>query len=102
MPPPGDPLEAAAIAAGVNPANAPMIGAMPSALAALMGDPAHAAVLTQRYWGPGGAALTVGFLDSPTRGLRSRILEHLNAWGRHANVSFAESSSDPKVRVARG
>ena len=32
-----------------------------------------------RYWGARGVNLTVGFIDTPDRVLRDRILSHLNA-----------------------
>jgi hypothetical protein len=53
-----------------------------------------------RYWKQG-AHLTVGFFDTPDAALRKRILLHLNAWGENANVSFVESSTEPRVRIAR-
>jgi hypothetical protein len=62
---------------------------------------ARAALDITRYWGIGGVALTVGFIDTPDAALRARILGHLNAWSETANVSFVESNTDPKVRIAR-
>ena len=63
--------------------------------------PMRIAVLTSRYWGVGGVKLTVGFLDGPKTDLRKRILLHLNAWSKTANVEFVESRSNPQVRIAR-
>lgn len=54
-----------------------------------------------RYWGVGGVALTVGFIDTPDAALRARILAHMNAWNQTANVSFVESNTEPQVRIAR-
>lgn len=54
-----------------------------------------------RYWGDGGVNLTVGFIDTPDRALRDRILSHLNAWSERANVNFVASDVDPQVRIAR-
>jgi hypothetical protein len=54
-----------------------------------------------RYWGTQGARLTVGFIETPDRALRRRILSHLNAWSRRANVAFLESGAEPRVRIAR-
>jgi Astacin (Peptidase family M12A) len=59
------------------------------------------ALLRTKYWGAAGVRLTVGFLDSPSTALRNRILLHLNAWSRNANVVFVESHSEPQVRIAR-
>jgi hypothetical protein len=54
-----------------------------------------------RYWGGGGVHLTVGFIETPDRALRERILSHLNAWSEKANVRFVPSDVDPLVRIAR-
>jgi hypothetical protein len=54
-----------------------------------------------RYWGGGGVNLTVGFIDTPDRALRDRILSHLNAWSEKANVHFVASDAEPRVRIAR-
>jgi len=59
------------------------------------------AVVVTKYWGVGGVSLTVGFLDNPPANLRKRILQHMNAWNKTANVKFVESKSNPQVRIAR-
>lgn len=59
------------------------------------------AIDVTRYWGKKGAHLTVGFLETPDQALRKRILLHLNAWGKNANVVFVESAAAPQVRIAR-
>ena len=59
------------------------------------------AIDVTRYWGKEGVRLTVGFFDTPDQALRKKILEHLNAWGKNANVVFVESPTEPKVRIAR-
>ena len=64
-------------------------------------NPEHIAVLTTKYWHTKGVRLTVGFLDNPPPVLRKRILSHMNAWAKTANVSFVETSTDPQVRIAR-
>ncbi len=56
--------------------------------------------MTTKYWGPAGVRLTVGFLDNPPADLRARIIEHMNAWAKTANVQFTESGTDPDVRIA--
>ena len=45
--------------------------------------------------------LTVGFMDGPVPALRARILSHMNAWGKTANVLFSETKTDPQVRIVR-
>jgi hypothetical protein len=59
------------------------------------------AVVTKKYWGTKGVRLTVGFLDNAPADLRSRILLHMNAWGKTANVQFVPTATDPQVRIAR-
>jgi hypothetical protein len=63
--------------------------------------PERIAVVTTKYWGPQGVRLTVGFLDNPPTALRKRILKHMNAWNKTANVKFVETNTDPQVRIAR-
>ena len=59
------------------------------------------AVSTTRYWGARGVDLTVAFLDSPDRALRKKIIDHLNAWSKAANVRFRETQGSGQVRIAR-
>ncbi|HEU5078673.1 MAG TPA: M12 family metallopeptidase [Opitutaceae bacterium] len=59
------------------------------------------AAITDRKWPVSGVKLTVGFLDNPEAALRKRILLHMNAWGKTANVRFVESKTNPQVRIAR-
>jgi hypothetical protein len=59
------------------------------------------AIDVTRYWGKKGVHLTVGFLETPDQALRKRILLHLAAWGKSANVVFVESATNPQVRIAR-
>jgi hypothetical protein len=59
------------------------------------------AVVVTKYWGAQGVRLTVGFLDNPPANLRKRILLHMNAWSKTANVKFVETKIDAQVRIAR-
>ncbi len=63
--------------------------------------PERIAITTAKKWHTAGVHLTVGFLDNPPAALRKRILLHMNAWGKNANVSFRESKTNPQVRIAR-
>lgn len=54
-----------------------------------------------RYWQTKGVRLTVGFLDNPQVELRAKILAHLNAWNKTADIAFVETSTDPQIRIAR-
>ncbi|MER8657284.1 M12 family metallopeptidase [Mesorhizobium sp. M0847] len=58
-------------------------------------------VLTPRRWPAGGVRLTVGFLDDAPADLRARIVLHMNAWAKTANVSFVETKKQAQVRIAR-
>lgn len=95
-------IEAARTAVRINPANAPIVTGLPAHMAFLVDDPAHAALLTGKYWGAGGVKLTVGFLETTALGLRARIVKEMNAWSEWARVEFMESSTDPDVRISRG
>jgi len=45
--------------------------------------------------------LTVKFMDNPPKDLRARILLHMNAWAKTANVVFTETRGAGQVRIAR-
>ncbi len=94
-------VAAAKRAAEVNPLNRPPVERLARLVPGFQPTPEHIAVLTNRYWGPDGVQLTVGFLDNPPADLRARILEHMNAWAESANVRFTETATDPQVRIAR-
>jgi hypothetical protein len=59
------------------------------------------AVAVDYKWPSGGVRLSVQFLDSPPADLRRRILAHMNAWSRSANVRFDETAGLGEVRIAR-
>ncbi len=88
-------------AAQINPLNYPAIDRMALGVASAMPLLEFIAVVTTKYWQTKGVNLTVAFLDGPPADLRSRILSHLNAWGKSANVRFAQSDTNPQVRIAR-
>lgn len=58
-------------------------------------------VLIPRRWPAGGVRLTVGFLDNAPADLRARIVLHMNAWAKSANVSFIATRKQAQVRIAR-
>src|ERR1043166_3145852 len=94
-------VEAAAIAVHVNPANHPPGHVIARALGGAPPTPMRIAVLIANRWPATGVQLTVGFLDNPESALRKRILLHMNAWAKTANVKFTETKTDPQVRIAR-
>lgn len=99
---PLDKLEAAARrAVEVNPANAAERRSVARTPMGRRGGPRRIAVLVARKWPATGAHLSVSFMDNPSRELRSRILLHMNAWGKTANVLFSETQGTGQVRIAR-
>lgn len=94
-------IPAAQEAVRINPTNHPPVARMAGLMPGFRATPQRIALLTASYWGPKGVRLTVGFLDNPPADLRKRILSHMNAWNRDANVTFVAGDTDPDVRIAR-
>jgi Astacin (Peptidase family M12A) len=94
-------LKAAREAVRINPVNHPPVARMAGLMRGFRATPQRIAVMTTSYWGSKGVKLTVAFLDSPPDDLRERILEHMNAWNRNANITFVASDTDPDVRISR-
>jgi hypothetical protein len=94
-------VAAAKVATDINPANHPNVERMAGLMPGFEPDIVFISAITTKYWHTGGVRLTVGFLDSPPAQLRTRILSHMNAWAKTANVKFTQSKTDPQVRIAR-
>lgn len=93
--------DAAAVAVGVNPVNAP-------ALAGAGGvglGPERIALLTSKYWGQTGRTLRVRFMERTSFALKHKILEHMNAWHTGgAGISFVlidSGRSDVRITFAQ-
>jgi hypothetical protein len=99
--PRGRRVETAQRALEINPANRPLPTVAARALAGNPMDRERLAMVVGHRWPAGGIKLTVGFLDDPPPDLKKRILLHMNAWAKTANVAFVASSTDPMVRIAR-
>jgi hypothetical protein len=95
-------VAAAQVAADINPVNHPPVERLTRVLSNFTATPESIAVLTTKYWHTRGVHLTVGFLDGAPADLRARILRHMNAWGKTANVRFVQTRTDPQVRITRG
>ena len=93
-------VAAAERAVAINPSNHPHAEVIAHALGP---NPAREriALLIGKRWHTDGVKLTVSFLDNPPADLRARLLLHMNAWAKTANVQFTESNTDPQVRIAR-
>ncbi len=94
-------VEAAAKARSINPVNHPPIERLVRVMPSFAPDAMRLAVLTTKYWKAGKVRLTVAFLDNAPAALRTRILRHMNAWAKTANVRFVQTKADPQVRIAR-
>jgi len=94
-------VSAATKAISVNPLNHAPVQRLSLVIPGFKAKPEHLAVLVTKFWKVGGVQLTVGFLDNPETALRSRIISHMNAWNKTANVKFTESKDAPDVRIAR-
>jgi hypothetical protein len=95
-------LEAARHAIEINPMNRPPVERMAALGKGFAPTPQRIAVLTTAYWGTSGVKLTVGFLDTAVPALKTRILGHMNAWNKNANVNFTltNDSDNADVRIA--
>jgi Astacin (Peptidase family M12A) len=93
--------DAARTASRINPVNHPPVEKLGLIIPNFTLNKEYISILTTKYWHTKGVNLTVGFLDNPTVELKSKILLHMNAWGKTANVSFVESGTDQKVRISR-
>ena len=94
-------IEAARNAATINPLNHPPINRLMMVNKSFKPTPQSIAILTTKFWGNKGVKLTVGFMDNPSSSMRSKIISHMNAWNKTANVKFVASNTDPQVRIAR-
>jgi hypothetical protein len=94
-------FEAAAVAVRTNPMNAPAVHSLRAFDAGLDIKHSEIAILTSKWWGNPGVALTVSFLDTDDSALQQRILGHMNAWQQFANVHFSLVASNGQVRISR-
>lgn len=96
---------AAAKAIEINPANRFVTDGLPAEVQALL-TPQRLTVLNDKYWGVGGARITVGFVEQTSPALRTKIVTYLNRWNANKNVPvnahFVESATDPMLRISRG
>lgn len=88
-------IKAARTALRMNPANAPRTAAM------LQPSPAKLAVMISKRWPASGVRLSVSFVGNWNMGTRHKIIDHMNAWGKSANVIFVMVGDGGKVRIAR-
>lgn len=92
-------VDAAGVAAAVNPVNLP-----PSLMqmAALMPDrPLSLTIMVSKYFGPAARTLTVSFMEATSTNLRNRIIQHMNAWSACCGVNFRFTTGTGQVRISR-
>jgi hypothetical protein len=94
-------IAAAKTAVEINPQNHAPVERLAILMPGFTPTPERIAVVTKKYWGQKGVQLTVSFLDNPEAALRKKILAHMNAWNKSANVKFTETASGGQVRIAR-
>jgi|GEM_PF-2147197 len=91
-------VDAAGVAAAVNPVN------LPPGLAqmALVPDaPLSLTVTVSKYFGPASRTLTVSFMETTPANLRNRIIQHMNAWTGCCGMSFRYTTGVGQVRISR-
>lgn len=93
--------QAADVATTINPMNHAPVERLARVMRGFEPTRERIAVATTKYWHTNGVHLTVGFLDEPEAPLRRRIIQHMNAWAKSANVRFVETKTDPQVRILR-
>ncbi|NOT27573.1 MAG: peptidase M12 [Acidobacteria bacterium] len=98
---PSEAAEALRRAMLINPANAAARRTVVRTPPGRRGGPRRLAVVIARKWPVTGVKLTVQFLDNAPADLRKRILLHMNAWNKTANVQFVETRGTGQVRIAR-
>jgi hypothetical protein len=85
----------------INPANAAAVKTVARTPVGRRGGPRRLALLIENRWPKLGVELSVQFLDGESKELRKRILLHMNAWTKTANIRFRETSGTGFVRIAR-
>ena len=85
----------------INPSNAIESRMVERTPRGLPHGPRRLALLIRSRWPATGVTLPVQFLDNPTRELRRRILLHMNAWSKTANIHFEETQDTGMVRISR-
>jgi hypothetical protein len=88
-------------AIAINPANAVAMRTVARTPVGRRGGPRRLALLIENRWPKTGVDLSVQFLDNASKELRKRILLHMNAWTKTANIRFRETDGLGMVRIAR-
>lgn len=85
----------------INPANASKLRMIERTPTGRRRGPRRLALVVGNRWPETGVRLSVQFLDTKSRTLKKRILGHMNAWRKTANVEFVETNGIGQVRIAR-
>jgi predicted Zn-dependent protease len=84
-----------------NPENALNMSAVERAVPGARRGSRRLALVVGRRWPASKTVLSVQFIDTPAKDLRSRILAHMNAWNKTANIRFEETAGTGEIRIAR-
>jgi hypothetical protein len=94
--------QAADHAVALNPLNRPPVEHAAALLPAGAVTKEFLSLITAKRWKTNGVKLTVSFLETTPADLRARIVSHMNAWDKTANVQFTETKgTDGQVRILR-
>ena len=85
----------------INPANAHAMKQVMRTPVGRRGGPRRLALLIAHKWPRAGVDLSVQFIDNASKELRKRILLHMNAWAKTANIRFRETAGKGLVRIGR-
>lgn len=85
----------------INPANADVARTVERLAPGRRGGQRRLALVVGNRWPASKAKLSVQFLDTSSKALRTHILSHMNAWHKTANIRFEETQGTGEVRIAR-
>lgn len=94
-------VPAAQKAVEINPLNHAPLERLAMVMPGFKPTPEHLAVVITKFWQTRKVSLTVSFVDDAPADLRKRILQHMNAWNKTANVKFVQTKQAGQVRIAR-
>jgi hypothetical protein len=95
-------VQAALNAIDVFPGNRPLLERLAVAMPRFVATPDHLALLTTKYFGPGGVRLTVSFTERVDPQLQTKIVSYMNKWSAYANVGFTLVPAGGQVRISLG
>lgn len=86
----------------IFPGNRPSLERLIQVMPRFRPEPDHLGVLTTKWWGSGGAKLTVSFMGRADQPLQTKIVSYMNKWTAYANVGFTLVPAGGQVRISLG